>query len=38
MWWSGNGANLEEKQEAQKMADKFIDLMKYPRMKTQASI
>lgn len=34
---SGNGANAEEKQVAFQMADSFIDQMKYPRMKTQAS-
>lgn len=44
-WWrtrrsrvafqSGNGANAEEKNSALKMADTFIDQMKYPRMKTQ---
>lgn len=37
MWWSGNGANSEEKQVAQQMADKFIEQMKYPRQ-TQASL
>lgn len=36
--WKGKGANSEEKQVAQQMADKFIDQMKYPRMKTQVEI
>ncbi|XP_075906777.1 capping protein (actin filament), gelsolin-like b [Nelusetta ayraudi] len=36
--WKGNGANAEEKQSALKMADKFIDQMNYPRMKTQVEI
>lgn len=35
--YPGKGANAEEKQESLQMADNFIDQMKYPRMKTQAS-
>ena len=35
---SGNGANAEEKQVALQMADKFIDQMSYPRMKTQVPL
>jgi gelsolin-like capping protein len=31
------GANAEEKREALKMADDFIQQMNYPRMKTQVS-
>lgn len=36
--WKGNGANAEEKQMALQIADKFIDQMSYPRMKTQVEI
>ncbi|KAM9827523.1 capping protein (actin filament), gelsolin-like b [Neosynchiropus ocellatus] len=36
--WKGNGANAEEKKEALKMADNFIEQMNYPRMKTQVEI
>uniref|UniRef100_A0A673D138 Macrophage-capping protein n=1 Tax=Sphaeramia orbicularis TaxID=375764 RepID=A0A673D138_9TELE len=36
--WKGNGANAEEKQAALKMADNFIEQMKYARMKTQVEI
>lgn len=36
--WKGNGANAEEKQMAFQTADKFIDQMSYPRMKTQVEI
>uniref|UniRef100_A0A8C7I504 Capping protein (actin filament), gelsolin-like b n=1 Tax=Oncorhynchus kisutch TaxID=8019 RepID=A0A8C7I504_ONCKI len=35
--WKGMGANAEEKREALKMADDFIQQMNYPRMKTQVS-
>ncbi|XP_034082283.1 capping protein (actin filament), gelsolin-like b isoform X1 [Gymnodraco acuticeps] len=35
--WKGKGANAEEKQSALKMADNFIEQMKYPR-KTQVEI
>ncbi|KAJ8266088.1 hypothetical protein GJAV_G00125740, partial [Gymnothorax javanicus] len=33
--WKGSGANPEEKKEALKMADSFIEQMNYPKMKTQ---
>ncbi|XP_036404528.1 capping protein (actin filament), gelsolin-like b [Megalops cyprinoides] len=36
--WKGSGANAEEKREALKMADDFIQKMNYPRMKTQVEI
>ncbi|XP_030629052.1 capping protein (actin filament), gelsolin-like b isoform X2 [Chanos chanos] len=36
--WKGSGANAEEKREALKMADDFIEKMNYPRMKTQVEI
>ncbi|XP_071765557.2 capping protein (actin filament), gelsolin-like b [Centroberyx gerrardi] len=36
--WKGSGANAEEKREALKMADNFIQQMNYPRMKTQVEI
>uniref|UniRef100_A0AAZ1X033 Macrophage-capping protein n=1 Tax=Oreochromis aureus TaxID=47969 RepID=A0AAZ1X033_OREAU len=36
--WKGNGANAEEKRVALQMADKFIEQMNYPRMKTQVEI
>ncbi|XP_036381301.1 macrophage-capping protein-like [Megalops cyprinoides] len=36
--WKGSGANPEEKREALKMADDFIQKMNYPRMKTQVEI
>uniref|UniRef100_A0A4W5JPU9 Macrophage-capping protein n=1 Tax=Hucho hucho TaxID=62062 RepID=A0A4W5JPU9_9TELE len=36
--WKGMGANAEEKREALKMADDFIQQMNYPRMKTQVEI
>uniref|UniRef100_A0A8C9SL50 Macrophage-capping protein n=2 Tax=Scleropages formosus TaxID=113540 RepID=A0A8C9SL50_SCLFO len=36
--WKGSGANAEEKREALKMADGFIEKMNYPRMKTQVEI
>ncbi|XP_077597796.1 capping protein (actin filament), gelsolin-like b isoform X2 [Stigmatopora nigra] len=36
--WKGSGANAKEKQAALQMADKFIEQMKYPRMKTQVEI
>ncbi|KAG9346345.1 hypothetical protein JZ751_006656 [Albula glossodonta] len=36
--WKGSGANAEEKKEALKMADDFIQRMNYPRMKTQVEI
>ncbi|KAF7230319.1 capping protein (actin filament), gelsolin-like b isoform X1 [Nothobranchius furzeri] len=36
--WKGNGANEEEKRAALQMADKFIEQMNYPRMKTQVEI
>ncbi|KAM6949651.1 capping protein (actin filament), gelsolin-like b isoform 1-T1 [Aplochiton taeniatus] len=36
--WKGSGANAEEKREALKMADDFIQQMNYPRMKTQVKI
>ncbi|KAJ8342978.1 hypothetical protein SKAU_G00329060 [Synaphobranchus kaupii] len=36
--WKGSGANPEEKKEALKMADNFIERMNYPRMKTQVNI
>ncbi|CAL8377588.1 unnamed protein product [Boreogadus saida] len=36
--WKGSGANAEEKREALKMADNFIQQMNYDRMKTQVEI
>ncbi|XP_036428245.1 capping protein (actin filament), gelsolin-like b [Colossoma macropomum] len=36
--WKGSGANADEKKEALKMADDFIQKMNYPRMKTQVEI
>ncbi|XP_031441161.1 capping protein (actin filament), gelsolin-like b isoform X2 [Clupea harengus] len=36
--WKGNAANAEEKREALKMADDFIQQMNYQRMKTQVEI
>ncbi|XP_062858920.1 capping protein (actin filament), gelsolin-like b [Trichomycterus rosablanca] len=36
--WKGSGANAEEKKAALKVADDFIEKMKYPRMKTQVEI
>ncbi|XP_076017603.1 capping protein (actin filament), gelsolin-like b [Genypterus blacodes] len=36
--WKGSGANTEEKKEALKMADNFIEQMNYARMKTQVEI
>lgn len=36
--WKGSGANAEEKREALKMADDFIQQMNYQRMKTQVEI
>lgn len=36
--WKGHGANADEKQEALHMADRFIEQMNYPRMKTQVEI
>ncbi|XP_066520615.1 capping protein (actin filament), gelsolin-like b [Hoplias malabaricus] len=36
--WKGSGANADEKREALKMADDFIQKMNYPRMKTQVEI
>ncbi|XP_048857425.1 macrophage-capping protein-like [Brienomyrus brachyistius] len=36
--WKGSGANEAEKKEALKMADNFIEQMKYPRMRTQVEI
>ncbi|XP_063043256.1 capping protein (actin filament), gelsolin-like b isoform X1 [Engraulis encrasicolus] len=36
--WKGSGANAEEKREALRMADDFIQQMNYPRMKTQVEI
>ncbi|XP_018586293.1 macrophage-capping protein-like [Scleropages formosus] len=36
--WKGSGANENEKREALKIADKFIEQMNYPRMKTQVEI
>uniref|UniRef100_A0AAY4AQM3 Macrophage-capping protein n=1 Tax=Denticeps clupeoides TaxID=299321 RepID=A0AAY4AQM3_9TELE len=36
--WKGSGANAEEKREALKMADDFIQKMNYPKMKTQVEI
>ncbi|XP_077445852.1 capping protein (actin filament), gelsolin-like b isoform X2 [Stigmatopora argus] len=36
--WKGAGANAKEKQAALQVADKFIEQMKYPRMKTQVEI
>uniref|UniRef100_A0A1A7Z6P4 Macrophage-capping protein n=1 Tax=Iconisemion striatum TaxID=60296 RepID=A0A1A7Z6P4_9TELE len=36
--WKGNGANEEEKRAALQIADKFIEQMNYPRMKTQVEI
>lgn len=34
-WRTGNGANLDEKRVAMKVADEFITEMNYPRMRTQ---
>ncbi|XP_061104974.1 macrophage-capping protein-like isoform X2 [Conger conger] len=36
--WKGSRANPEEKKQALKMADNFIEQMNYPRMKTQVKI
>ncbi|XP_049609349.1 capping protein (actin filament), gelsolin-like b [Syngnathus scovelli] len=36
--WKGVGANGKEKQAALQVADKFIEQMNYPRMKTQVEI
>uniref|UniRef100_A0A3Q3L6N0 Macrophage-capping protein n=1 Tax=Mastacembelus armatus TaxID=205130 RepID=A0A3Q3L6N0_9TELE len=36
--WKGNAANAEEKQVALHMADRFIEQMNYPKMKTQVEI
>ncbi|KAJ3585723.1 hypothetical protein NHX12_014442 [Muraenolepis orangiensis] len=36
--WKGSGANADEKREALKMADNFIQQMNYPSMKTQVEI
>ncbi|KAM4611309.1 capping protein (actin filament), gelsolin-like b isoform 2-T2 [Polymixia lowei] len=36
--WKGSGANAEEKREALKMADNFIQQMNYPKAKTHVEI